>query len=456
MMLRTPIYTPLALTLALLSPGAPPQEPADPVAPPAPPNIVLIVVDDPGLSDFGLDPPKGFEIPNMASIAAEGVRFTRAYTCASICGPARAGILTGRYPQRFGFEYNVPRWAEVPRGLRSSETTLGEALQDCGYRTSAVGKWHLGMGEQYDPLGSGFDEFWGFLFGSRRYFKLEEHRWNSVNRILDGRDPVHERNWYLTDEFGREATEFIDRNAENPFFLYLAFSALHLPPQAPDKALDQVPDFEDETRRKLAAMTWSLDQAVGRVLGALEERGIEDRTLVILLGDNGGSGENSADNGVLQGHKGEFFEGGLRVPLFARWPGTIEPGQVHTGVVSVLDVFPTILAAAGGTPESLRFPLDGVDLLPILADEEKNLSAHEMLCWRRGAEWAVRLGDWKLVHPEEQRAMLFDLGEDPGEQRDIAAAHPDRVGELSRAWSEWGSEMKRPLWGRFRKEEEDE
>lgn len=446
----------LRTLLLLLAPACGPGATEVAEEPTRPPNVVLIVVDDPGHADFGPDPEPGFEIPSMASIAAEGARFEQAYACAAVCGPARAGLLTGRYPQRFGFEYNPPRLGDLPsQGLPPGEVTLAEALRERGYRTIAVGKWHLGQEDHDDPLGCGFDEFWGFLGGSRRYFTLREHRWNRTNRILDGREPVPEDFEYLTEEFGDRAAEAIERHRDRPFFLYLAFNALHTPMHAPDERLEAVEGIEGGDRRTLAAMTASLDDAVGEVLAALDRNGLREDTLVVLTGDHGGSEENAADNSPLRGHKGEFHEGGIRVPLFVRWPGVVAPGSRPAPPVSHLDLFPTVLAAAGGDSAELDHPLDGVDLRPLLRGEEQE-PPHEALYWRWEGEGdrALRKGPYKLVRHGDGPYELYHLERDPTESVDLAPGDAERVGELEEVWREWDEELAEPAWVRFRPDDE--
>ena len=416
-----------------------------------PPNVVVILTDDAGFADWGpyteysapgdgLDP---FPTPHIDRLAAEGVRFTQAYVTAPLCAPSRAGLLTGRYPQRFGFEFNnsrpQPGVNPDSMGISLGERTLADALRQRGYRTAAVGKWHLGEAGHFHPLRRGFDEFFGHLGGWHDYFR--EARPNPVFR---GYEPVTETP-YLTEAFGREAVSFIERNRARPFFLYLAFNAPHAPMQAEAEDVAAFTGIEWVTRRRLAAMTRSLDREVGRVLNALDRLGLSENTLLFLINDNGGASiATSADNGILRGMKGALAEGGVRVPFFVRWPGRAPSGVTFGAPVSTLDVFATALAASGG-PDGAGRALDGVDLAPFL-DGRAVGAPHDRLYWRLGVEGAVRRGDWKLVRYAFRPPGLYDLAADPGERRDLSAERPDLVRELFAELFAWEATLEQPRW----------
>lgn len=423
------------------------QEPG--AAPPRPPNVVLILADDVGFGDLSLHGSEICATPGIDSIARDGVRFTQAYACSSICGPSRAGLLTGRYQQRYGFEYNVPNTANLGVGLAETEITLADRFGELGYHTACIGKWHLGQGPRFHPLSRGFDHFYGFLGGARRYVP---HADGDVDQRLQlGREDAPEDFEYLTDELGAAAARYVEEHREEPFFLFVSFSAVHVPLQAPDELLAELESIEDPRLRKLAAMTIALDRAVGAVLAAVDRHGLRDDTLVVFASDNGGSEKAAACNGPLRGFKGSPYEGGVRVPLLVRWPGKVPAGAAFDEPVSLLDVAPTLVAAAGGgAPEGL----DGVDLLPFASGGRSGAPHAEGLFWRRGGDWAVRHGRWKLVADAEGEPELYDLSGDAGETTDVAAAHPDVVADLRRRFEEWAAPMARPRWRKFLHDDE--
>jgi arylsulfatase A-like enzyme len=405
---------------------------------PRPPNVVLIVADDLGWAETGAQGATDVPTPAIDSIAREGVRFRQGYVTCPVCAPTRAGLLTGRYGQRFGFEFNPgpERSAEPDFGLPTTEKTLAESLRARGYATGMVGKWHLGYRAPRRPTERGFDEFFGFLAGAHPYRPRAPRNRAAV---LRGLEPVDEP-LYLTDAFAREAAAFIDRHAKEPFFLYLAFNAVHAPLQARDDAFAAI---ADPRRRAFASMLAAMDEAIGKVLLRLREHGIEERTLVFFLSDNGGpTPQTSSRNTPLRGFKGQVFEGGIRVPFLVRWKGTIPAGRVFEAPVSSLDVVPTALAAAGAEASGL----DGVDLLPFLRGEREG-RPHDALFWRFGDQAAVRVGDFKLVMAKGT-TMLFDLAADAGESKDVLGDQEGRGEEMKAAYDRWSSGLAEPLWKR--------
>ena len=377
--------------------------------------------------------------PNLDAICAGGARCTSGYVTAPLCSPSRAGLLTGRYQQRFGHEHN-PGAAEGA-GLPLTETTLAGRLRAAGYATSMVGKWHLGMLEEQNPVNRGFDEFFGFLHGAHSYLDPQDTRNDPIRR---GLEPVEETD-YLTNAFGREAVGFIEGHADEPFFLYLAFNAVHTPLEATRAYMDRFPDIQDPRRRTFAGMLAAMDDAVGDVLATLRAKGIEDNTLVVFISDNGGITEkNTSRNDPLRGYKGQVYEGGIRVPFALRWPGHIPAGTVYDRPVSSLDVVPTALAAAGAAQPA---GLDGVDLAPCLSGAAAG-DPHEQLCWRMGRKTAIRRGDWKLLREARGDFELYNLGEDIGETTDLSEAEPERFAALQAALTAWDEQMVGPLWVR--------
>lgn len=413
-----------------------PEKPAAPEKP----NIVVILADDLGYGSVGC---QGSDIPTPAidSIAKEGVRFTSGYVSCPVCSPTRAGLLTGRYQQRFGHEFNPGGGRQgVQPGLPLSETTLADRLKALGYTTGIVGKWHLGSDPERRPFRKGFDEFFGFLGGSHSYLESEA---GSLNAIRRGDEPVDEKE-YITDAFSREAVAFVEKHKDRPFFLYLAYNAVHTPMHAAPRHGDRFREIADPKRRAFASMLTAMDEGIGRLLEKLRTLGLEEKTLVFFLGDNGGpTGANTSRNGPLRGVKGQVLEGGIRVPFLARWKGRLPAGKTFDQPVIALDIAATAIAAAGGERPA---NLDGVDLLPYLTGT-KTGAPHEHLYWRFGRQRAVRSGKWKLVEVPGEPARLYDLEADVGETKDAAEANREAFEKLDAAWRKWGAELAPPLWG---------
>jgi arylsulfatase A-like enzyme len=402
-----------------------------------PPNIVIILADDLGYADLGVQGSGDLATPHIDALAREGARFTNGYASAPVCAPTRAGLLTGRYQQRFGFEFNAPEPRATEYGLPREEATLAERLKARGYATGMVGKWHLGFRPELTPARRGFDEFFGFLSGMRSYFPRPK-----ADPILRGEVPVKETE-YLTTAFGREAAAFVDRHRDEPFLLYLAFNAVHAPLQATDADVARFKDIVDPKRRTHAAMVASMDDAVGALLEKICHTGLEERTLVFFLSDNGGpTRETGASNAPFRGRKGQVYEGGIRVPLLVWWKGRVG-AQVRGEPVISLDVAATVLAAAG---VEIPKTFDGIDLLPLL-DGKSARPPRDALFWRYGDQSAVRAGEWKLV-VREGREELYHLGRDAGERKDLAAAEPERVKALRDAYGKWAAGLAAPRWPR--------
>jgi arylsulfatase A-like enzyme len=409
---------------------------------PSKPNIVLIVADDLGYGELSIQGCRDIPTPNIDSIAREGARFTSGYVSCPVCSPTRAGLMTGRYQQRFGHEHNPgpENAATADFGLAADERTLAERLKEAGYATGIVGKWHLGYKPDSHPMKRGFDEFFGFLGGAHPYSPQGQA---AGRAILRGTERVNEQE-YLTDAFAREATAFIGRHKARPFFLYLPFNAVHAPLQASAKYTERVAAIADPKRRTFASMTFALDDAVGAVLAKLREHGLERNTLVLFISDNGGpTPQTSSGNGALRGFKGQVLEGGIRVPFLARWTGRIKPGTVIGAPAIALDIHPTALAAAGWSGR-IEKPLDGVNLLPVLTGRKL---AQRGLFWRFGPQSAARLGDWKLVN-QGSGPQLYNLAEDIHEDNDLCSGRPDKLREMQAAYDRWNKEMIPAKWGR--------
>lgn len=407
------------------------------------PNILVIVADDQGYNDLGCQGCKDIPTPNIDSIAKNGIRCTNGYVSGPYCSPTRAGLMTGRYQQRFGHEFNPGPKAPEEFGLSLKEVTLPSRLKAAGYATGMVGKWHLGFEEKFHPLQRGFEEYFGFLGGAHSYLD-----WEKQLPILRGMKPVVEQT-YLTDAFGREAVAYIERHKQKdkPFFLYWTFNAVHMPMEATQKYLDRFPKIQDQKRRTYAAMASAMDDAVGLVFGKLREHGLEENTLIFYISDNGGPPVNASNNTPLRGHKAQTLEGGIRVPWMVQWKGTLPAGKTYERPVIQLDIHATALAAAGVTVASDAKKLDGVNLLPFLKGE-KTSAPHDALYWRFGQQMAIRMSDWKLVkHNDGKDFELYNLAQDIGESRNLATEQAEKRKELQAAWDRWNSELVVPTWG---------
>lgn len=412
----------------------------------AKPNILLIVSDDQGYADTGFQGAKDIPTPHLDRLAKSGIRFTSGSVTHPFCSPTRAGLMAGRYQQRFGHERN-PFYEPTDHreGLPTSETLLPARLRDAGYATGWIGKWHLGAAPEFAPQKRGFAETYGFIGGGHRF-----RDWQ-INAAVEYQVPI-ERNGvtvetpaHLTEAFGREAAAFVKRHASEPWFLYLAFNAPHTPHEPTPERLARFASIKDPTRQKYAAQVSLMDDAIGETLGALRESGQESRTLVFFFSDNGGPvGVNGSDNTPLRGAKGTVYEGGVRVPFLMAWPGKIPGGRNDDRPVSSVDVFATSLAAAGA-PMPTDKKYDSVNLLPYLTGE-KSGAPHERLFWRNGALLAVREGDWKLVRGAGKSDELYNLATDIAESRDVAAANPAVLARLAGALDAWNKELIDPVF----------
>lgn len=411
------------------------------------PNIVLIVADDLGFADVGYHGSEEVLTPTIDSLARGGVVFEQGYVTAAVCGPSRAALLTGRYQQRFGSEDNpapFKRSQDVLVGLPLSEQTLAERLKLHGYATAVFGKWHLG-GERGEealmPTQRGFDEFYGFLEGAALYLDSA----NSEQKYMRNLDHLEAEPRYFTDALGDEAVRFIGQHRAEPFFLYLPFSAVHAPLQATQEYLAPFRHVESEPRRKMLAMLYAMDANIRRVVESLEEHQLTEQTLIIFLSDNGGQPtDNYSYNEPLRGTKGQYYEGGIRVPFFIHWPRLLPTGRSYDEPVSALDVVPTVLSAVGASAGD-EGSMDGVDLLPhILGEAER--APHKLLYWKLVNKRAVRDAEWKLVQHGD-KIELFHLAVDPFEEENLYTAHPEVVARLEEAYRMWDASNMPALYG---------
>ncbi|BAX81092.1 sulfatase-like hydrolase/transferase [Labilibaculum antarcticum] len=416
-------------------------------------NIVMLFADDAGYHDFGFQGSKTFKTPNIDQLASEGMVFNEAYTTAAVCGPSRAGLLTGIYQQRYGIEENnVPGYMSESSKLLGDEMglplhlkTVADYLHPLGYQSIILGKWHLGDADKYHPLSRGFDEFYGFRGGARSFFAMNQKEAfeRPENRLEKGFGNFEEPEKYLTDEIADEACDFIDRNQKKPFFMYVSFNAVHSPLESKKSDLDQFEGLIGK-RKQLAAMTLAMDRACGMILDKLKELGLEENTLIVFANDNGGPDGTSTCNYPLSGCKSNFLEGGIRVPCIMKLPNVIKPGSEYTKAVSMLDMLPTFVNAAAGNASEIK-GLDGVDLLPYVTG--KNMAApHEMLFWKKENRGVVRQGDWKLLRFPDRPAELYNIAKDITESNNLAYKHPEKVREMYKLLWEWEGGLERPLW----------
>ena len=474
-----------------------PQKAGTPLAQ-RPPNIIIILADDMGINDVsthgGGHTAEGVPTPNIDSIARDGVRFDQGYAGAAVCTVSRAALMTGRYPWRFGVEFTPTpgamarvagtlyadpnrlypiiidkEKAEASRsfndlGMPASEQTVAEALKARGYHTLHIGKWHLGSTPEMRPNNQGFDE--SLFMESGLY--LPENDPRVVNSKQDF-DPIDKFLWpnmrfgvsynagkwfepakYLTDYYTDEAITAIKQNKNQPFFLYLAHWGVHTPLQASREDYDALPNIKDHRRRVYAAMVRSVDRSVGRVLQTLKDEGLDDNTIVVFTSDNGAPGYIGLPdvNQPYRGWKLTQFEGGLRVPYMAKWPGHIAPGTQYKEPISNIDIMPTVVAAAGGTMPTDR-TIDGVNLLPYLS-ATPTAQAARTLFWRDGPYRAMRDRNWKLIVSERpKKDWLFDLATDPTEKLNLASAQPEKLAQMKALLAAHHAQMPQPLWPSF-------
>ena len=459
-----------------------------------PPNIVWILADDLGWNDltFGGGGVAGGTVPTprIDSIAAEGANFVNGYAANGTCAPSRAALLSGRYGTRFGFEFTPtppgmgtlvgmmsgesgqrlrppipgeggPSVGYDDMGMPPSEITIAELLRARGYHTVHIGKWHLGRANGMAPLDQGFDESLlmmsglylpeddpGVVNAKQDFDPIDRFLWAALrySASFDGGD-AFEPGGYLTDYYTDEAVEVIEANRNRPFFLYLAHWAPHTPLQATKEDYDALSHIELHRERVYAAMIRALDRGVGRVLDALRENGLEENTLVIFTSDNGGAGYIGLPdvNDPYRGWKITFFEGGIHVPYFVKWPAQIAPGTTVEHPVHHFDAFATAAAAAGApVPDDRK--IDGVDLLPFARGEAEGVP-HDALFWRSGASQSAIVDGWKLnVSNPPGRTWLFDLRADPTEQNDLSAERPEKVAELQKALADHNAEQNPSRW----------
>ncbi len=454
---------------------------AEPDGASSPPNIVLVVADDLGYNDLGAYASQVIRTPNIDALAAGGVRATDGYVSAAVCSPSRAGLYTGRYQSRFGYEFNTSG-RDTTVGLPTDQRTLADMLRDAGYATGLIGKWHLGKSEQHHPLSRGFDEYFGVLAGGTSYIDSRKdgvQSWPAANAptgrgagnaIFDGFEQV-EVEAYLTDVFAERAVDFVRSHADRPFFLMLTPNAPHTPLQATAEYAERYAEVEPPGKRIFAAMVSSVDDYVGDVVAELQSHGLLENTLIVFTSDNGCVKYLSQDvcsNDPLRGSKRFHLEGGIRVPFIFHWPAGLPSGVTYQHPMISLDLYSTFAAAAGAAETAQ----DSVNLLPHLRGETAE-PPHEFLFWRFQPNIAVRWGNWKLWRvnktdlaesdmtvggkrlpqvdypgdsPHGQLTVLYDLSADIGERSNVAEQHPDVVARLEAELASWSEGLAEPTW----------
>ncbi len=424
--------------LILAAPAAVARPPAAPAA--ERPNVIILLADDLGYGDLGVQGGRDVATPNIDRLAAQGVRLTDYYANHPVCAPSRAALMMGRYQHRFGFENNPGQAQRTDPnfGLPKDARTLPERLKAQGYATAMFGKWHLGWTAANTPTARGFEAFYGFLDGAMAYTPDG----NGAKALLRGDQPAP-MPAHTTEAFADEAVSFIESHKDRPFFIYQSFNAVHAPLQSTKPYIARFANVKDPDRRTYLAMLAALDDAVGRITATVDRAGLGRRTLIVFISDNGGpTWQTTSANGPLNGVKGLTLEGGIRAPAIFRWTGALPQGRVVRSVAMEFDVTATTLAVAGAPRDPGD---DGVDLRPFLTGARTG-DVHRQLFWRTGPQGAMREGPWKLVKAEDTY-YLFDLRTDLGEHQDLAAAQPERLARMKAAWQAWSGAMAPARWG---------
>jgi len=412
------------------------------------PNIVVIMADDMGYADAGFTGSKDIRTPNLDKIAASGVVFTQGYANHPFCGPTRAALLSGKYQHRFGFETNPAYDPANPiMGIDPEIMLFPKRLQNAGYVTGCVGKWHVGAAEPFHPNNRGFDYFYGFLGGGHDYFRVDVTqpvKEGYLQGLVRNKKPA-DFDGYLTTALSREAAKFVETQKGNPFFLYVAYNAPHAPLQAPAEDIARYKHIADKKRRTYAAMVDVMDQGIGEILSSLEKNGLRENTLIFFLSDNGGPQPtkqspgkwNGSSNEPFRGGKGDLYDGGVHVPFIASWPAKIAAGQRFTSPVISIDISRTAVAVANGNVGE-KGAMEGVDLIPFVTRENNN-DPHDALYWRSGQSWSVLAADGtKHIQPKEtSKPKLFHLPQDVSESNDLIESRPDQAQELHKLWQVW-------------------
>ena len=403
------------------------------------PNVIIILADDAGYSDFGFMGSDEIKTPNLDQLALDGVTFNNAYVSASVCSPSRAGLLTGMYQQRFGHECNLD--SDVNNSFDPNQITIAEALKTEGYSTGLIGKWHLGDKKQNHPLNNGFDYFWGFISGARNYFyDPNEVNRNSIRNVVENYSQT-KFDGYLTEVLGDKAISFIDKNyqSNNPFFLFLSFNAPHTPMHAKKEVLEK---FKDNPRKVYASMMWSMDEAIGNVIESLKENNQYDNTIIYFLSDNGAAMSNDASPFPFKGWKGNQYEGGIKTPMIMTWKNKIKSNTQFDGFISALDIFKTSLEVSN-VNKDLMIKADGKNIMNHLND---NTIINENLFWRKDKMATVRSGNYKLIRLNDTSTVLYNIENNYFEDIDLKMKELYVHDSLLNMLSKWEMSLIEPNW----------
>lgn len=421
-----------------------------------PPNIVFVLVDDMGYGDLGCMGAEDIQTPNVDRLAKQGVKFNDFYANAPVCSPTRCGFITGRWQQRVGFEWALGYTAERRRlidgqwktidqmhhgiGLPASQPGIAKMLKSAGYATGAFGKWHLGYDDEFNPLNHGFDEYFGELLGHADYYR--HIYYDGTYALRDGLE-ISKAAGYLTDLVNQRAAAFVDKHAQEPFFLYVPHLAVHAPFQPPGRPDPKVTskNMLEGSRAIYKAMLERVDEGVGMIQKKLDEHGLTENTIFVLSSDNGG--ERWSSNLPLFHHKATLWEGGIRVPCLMRWPAKLPAGVVTSQPAITMDLTATFVAAAGARPPA-GYQLDGINLLPLLTAAQPQ-PVERTLCWRIDRSnrkmRAIRQGKWKYIDDAGTMDLLFDLEADIGERNNLCYRRPEIVEQLKKRLIAWEEEM---------------
>lgn len=435
------------------------------------PNIIVVMCDDLGYNDVGFNGSTDIITPEIDKLANNGTVLTSGYVAHPFCGPSRAGFITGRYPHAIGTPYNLhDDGTPTEDGVPSNELFMSNALQQAGYYTGLVGKWHLGFAPQFHPNKRGFSDFYGFLGGGHKYFP-EQYKVQYTNQVKEGRTVINEylkplehngkevnETEYMTDALSREAVRMINTASakKQPLFLFVSYNAPHVPLEAKEEDLKKFSHIKDSDRRTYAAMVYAVDRGVGEMVKALKSTKEYDNTLIVFLSDNGGNLDHGANNNPLKGTKGDTWEGGYRVPMFFHWPGKVIAGQKYDYPVSALDLYPTFVNIAGAKLPADK-KLDGKNVLEdVIAG--RNARPDDMIYsirYRTGhSDVGARMGNWKITRVANEPWQLFNIKNDIGERKDLGGQHPELLQKMVSNVEKWSRSHIKPLWFYTAKDEE--
>lgn len=410
------------------------------------PNVIVFMADDMGYADTGFTGAKDILTPNLDALAANGVIFKQGYVNHAFCGPSRAALMSGRYPYRFGFETNPAYDPANPyMGIDTNEKLFPERMQEVGYITGAVGKWHLGAAQEFHPNNRGFDYFYGFLGGGHDYFRIDLTKkvWEAYLQGLVRNKKPASFDGYLTTALSKDAAKFVADNKDEPFFLYVAYNAPHQPLQAPKEDIERYSHIKDKKRRVYAAMVDVMDRGIGEVVQSLKDNGIYENTLIFFLSDNGGpqpstqnpKGGNASSNKPFRGGKGNMYDGGVHVPFIACWPNKIKAGTVYDYPVNSLDISRTAVEVAGADAFKIT-KMEGVNLIPFVTGENKE-APHDYMYWRGGSKWSVLASDGTKHVKETKNPEMYYLPDDVSEANNILNKKSKLAKKMYSKWVEW-------------------